>query len=126
MSKNPETNIQNDILIGVGGRADCLSWRNQTGVFRAMDDPNRIVNVGIKGSSDILTVAAIIITQEMVGKTVGVAVGIEVKTKTGAQSDRQKKWQAAFEKRGGIYLISRSKEEAIKQIDSLPSIIISR
>ena len=46
MTRNAETNIQNAVLLAIGSRADCMAWRNQTGGFRAMDNPQRIIRVG--------------------------------------------------------------------------------
>lgn len=126
MPRNPETNIQNAIIIKIGERADTMVWRNHTGAFRAMDNPQRIVQVGLVGSPDILSVVAVTITPEMVGKTVGVAVGIEVKTATGRQSEQQKKWQKAFEKKGGVYLLARSPEQAQEAVQGLSAIICNR
>lgn len=126
MPRNAETNIQNSIIISIGQRADVLCWRNQTGAFRSMDNPQRVVHVGDKGSPDILSVVAVTITPEMVGKTVGVAVGIEVKTATGKQSEQQQKWQKAFEKRGGIYQVCRTPAEAIALMDTLSQAICNR
>lgn len=41
---------------------------------------------------------------------------IEMKTRTGRQSDEQKAWQAAVEARGYLYVIIRSLDEFIKTI----------
>lgn len=126
MTRNAETNIQNGILLAVGSRPDCMAWRNQVGGFRAMDDPQRIIRVGVPGSPDILSVVAVTITPDMVGKTVGVAVGIEAKTASGKQREDQAKWQQAFEHRGGIYLLSRSPEQAVEDVNRLSTIICTR
>lgn len=40
----------------------------------------------------------------------GRSVAIECKAARGAQRETQKRWQAAFEKAGGVYLISRDAE----------------
>lgn len=108
--RNEETNIQNKIMLEMSSRG-AMVWRNQTGKFRAMNDPNRIVSVGQIGSSDILACVPTLITLEMVGKTVGLCVAVEVKTETGKQRPDQKKWQSAFERHGGRYILARSVEE---------------
>lgn len=126
MTRNAETNIQNAVLLAIGSRADCMAWRNQTGGFRAMDNPQRIIRVGTPGAPDILSVMAVTITPDMVGRTIGVAVGIEVKTATGAQRKEQAKWQQALERRGGIYLLTRSPEQAQEQCQMVPRIICTR
>ena len=53
----------------------------------------------------------------MVGKTIGVAVQAEVKTRTGRQRDDQRTWQTAVEQRGGIYQLVRSGEDMTALID---------
>ena len=93
--RNAETNIQNKIMIELSA-AGWMVWRNNTGSFRAMNDPNRIIKVGQVG-----------ITADMVGQTVGVCVGIEVKTATGKQRPEQKRWQEVFERHGGVYQLRR-------------------
>lgn len=120
MSRNPETNIANEILLELGGvNGGCLAWKQVTGNFRAMDNPERIVSVGTPGLSDIMTVVPVTVTSDMVGKTLGLAVAIEVKTLTGKQRKAQQLWQLAMERRSGIYLIARSAQQAREQVANL-------
>jgi hypothetical protein len=104
----PEKKIQNQCLLDFGLRQDVLLLRHHVGVFRSMDDPSRIIKVGTPGESDTIGVFALQITPEMVGKTIGVAIAPEFKAPKGRQSDPQKHWQAAFEKRGGVYVLAKS------------------
>jgi hypothetical protein len=101
-----EKNIQNSLIINLSQRG-WLVWRNHVGVFRSYEDPKRLIKVGIPGQSDIMAIKPVTITADMVGQTVGIAVHVEVKTPTGRQSQPQKYWQEAVEKRGGIYVIAR-------------------
>lgn len=123
MAQYDETKIQNAILVA-HSQAGALTWRNHCGAFRAMDNPQRIIKVGTPGMADIISVVPVKITADMVGKTIGVAVATEVKTATGAQGQKQKLWQHAYQLRGGIYLIARSAEQALEQIASLPGRIL--
>ena len=86
-----------------------LVWRNQVGLFKTMD--GRTVNIGIKGSSDLMAVKPTVITPDMVGQTLAVFVAVEVKTATGRQSEPQKKWQKAVEKLGVKYIIARCEDD---------------
>lgn len=86
-----------------------LVWRNQVGLFKTLD--GRTVNIGIKGSSDLMAVKPTVITPEMVGQTLAVFVAVEVKTATGRQSEPQKKWQKAVEKLGVKYILARSESD---------------
>ena len=72
----------------------------------------RVVNVGIKGQSDLNGWIPVIVTQEMVGTTVAVRVEIEVKT-TDRPSPEQLAWIAAVIKNGGRAGIARTAEDAI-------------
>lgn len=125
MARNQETNISHEILLELSG-PDCLAWKQTVGNFRAIDNPDRIVQVGVPGLPDIMTVRAVTITADMVGKTIGVAVAHEVKTATGKQRESQLCFQQALEKRGGIYLITRSSEQASQQVESLPALICAK
>lgn len=86
-----------------------LVWRNQVGLFKTLD--GRTVNIGIKGSPDIMAIKPTVITPDMVGQTVGIFVGVEVKTATGRQSEAQKKWQAVAESKGIEYILARSEDD---------------
>jgi len=117
MAQNPETKIQNSALLAVGARPDVLAMRLQSGVFRAYDDPDKIVRIGQPGLPDTMMLVATEITPEMVGKTVAVAVAAEIKTAQGRQSDAQRAWQRAFEARGGTYELVRSPDQMIALVD---------
>lgn len=115
---NPsEKKIQNQSLLAFGMRQDVLLMRHHVGVFRSMDDPTRIIKVGTPGEADTVGVFSLTITPEMVGKTIGVAIAPEFKAAKGRQSDVQKLWQSAFEKRGGIYVVARSPEDINEAIE---------
>lgn len=113
---NAETSIKNTILLALGRRPDVYVQNNPVGTFRAMENPQRIVKVGAPGQSDILAVVALEITPEMVGKTVGVAWFIEAKTATGRQRETQASFQSAVERRGALYSVVRSPEDALASL----------
>lgn len=106
--QNPETKVQNRIMMDMSEKG-YLVWRNQVGLFKTLD--GRTVNIGIKGSSDLMAVKPTVITPEMVGQTLAVFVAVEVKTATGRQSEPQKKWQKAVEKLGVKYILARSEDD---------------
>lgn len=106
--QNPETKIQNKIMMAMSKKG-YLCWRNQVGLFKTMD--GRTVNIGVKGSSDLMAIKPTVITPDMVGQTLPVFVAVEVKTATGRQSEPQKKWQKAVEKLGVKYILARSEDD---------------
>lgn len=103
---NAETDIQNRILVALSKRYHpCgIFWRQNAG--RTRNDRGAWITLGPSGISDI------------VGVIVGRAVFIEVKTATGKQRKTQKAFQVAAEKAGGIYIVARSPDEAIAQIEA--------
>lgn len=117
--RNTESNIVAEILLAIGQRPDVLAMKRTVGKFRSLDDPQRIVTVGTPGEPDIGAVVAVTITPDMVGRTVGLAVGIEVKTAIGRQREGQKLFEHAWTKRGGVYVLARSAEDAVRAIDRL-------
>lgn len=114
-----EKNIQNASLLAIGSDPDVLAMRLQSGVFRSMDDPHRIVKVGTPGVSDSVAIVRVTVTSEMVGKNIAVIAAAEFKTLKGKQREAQIKWQEAFEKRGGKYRLIRSPEEMKEFIDEV-------
>jgi hypothetical protein len=88
-----------EILLRLGSRPDCMVWRNVTGRFLA-PRTGAWVNVGTPGAPDIL------------GVVLGRAIAVEAKTGTGRLGLAQRKWKAAFENRGGVYVEARSADEA--------------
>ena len=120
MAKNRETRtVQNPALLAVGARADVMVWRQQSGLFRQFEAPHSPVRVGVAGMADSMAVVSVVVTPDMVGKTIGVAVAPEFKTGKGKQSPAQAAWQAAFEKRGGVYRLVRSDAEMVALVDDV-------
>jgi hypothetical protein len=119
MAQNGETKIQNRALLEVGLRPDCMAIRMQSGVFRAMNDPDRIVKVGTPGVSDTMVFVSTVITPDMVGKTVAIPLAAEVKTDKGQQSQAQRDWQRSFEARGGIYRVIRKPGDMTTAVEEI-------
>lgn len=116
---NPETIIQNRCLLSVGQRKDCMWWRQHVGKYRHLHQPDQVVSIGTPGMADTIGVVAVTITESMVGKTVGVAVAAELKTKTGKQQENQQLWQRAFQARGGVYRLVRSPEDMTQLVEDV-------
>ncbi len=88
------------ILIELSRIPHSLWWRQNAGLFRTVDG-RRIVRASVDGVADIL------------GCYRGAFYAIEVKAGGDRQRDTQRRFQAAVERAGGIYVIARSVEEAI-------------
>jgi hypothetical protein len=100
-----ETEIMRAILVAVSALPETMVWRNNTGQTPAQG--GRVIRFGLPGSPDILGVHR------------GQAVGIEVKTSTGRQSQQQLRFQVAFEAAAGTYIIARSVPDALDALERL-------
>lgn len=116
---NPETRIKNSILRELGKEPDLQIWNHPVGLFRTLYDENQVVRVGTPGQADLMAVVAVKITPAMVGRTIGVAWGLEVKTPSGTQDPEQVKWEAAIKRRGGVYTLARSPKQAREQFEEI-------
>jgi hypothetical protein len=109
-----ESEIKREILLELGNDPDFMIWNHPTGVGRTGYDASRVVRFGLEGSGDIIGVVRLKILPEHVGREFGVAISIETKTKTGKQSEQQKRFERAFTRRAGGYFLS-SEPKTIKQ-----------
>jgi ribosomal protein L5 len=102
--------LANEVMARLREREDLMLWKNNTGVARSMDG-RRTIRFGIPGAPDWLGVREVPITEDMIGQTFGLAVGLELKSENDRQSDQQKLFQTAFERRGGLYILARKAED---------------
>lgn len=100
-----EQAIQAQIMLAVSKLPGIIIWRQNTGKFKT--DDGRWIMCGVLGCPDII------------GCYRGRFIGIEVKTKVGRQSDQQKRFQAAMERSGGIYILARSSEDAMSELEAI-------
>lgn len=95
--------LVNDVLLRIGSRTDVRLWKNHTGQARSADGRRRLT-FGIKGGSDLIGLIA----------PSGRLLAIECKTGKAKQSKEQKAFQAMVEKFGGVYVLARSVEDAVR------------
>lgn len=117
-----EHNIQQSIRLEAGN-LNCTMFRANSGkawtgnqVQRYRDgsilikDPRPFLGM-VSGFSDLVGVSEVLITEDMVGKKVGIAVFAEVKTLKGKARDDQERFLSAMKSRGAKAGIVRSVEE---------------
>jgi hypothetical protein len=105
--------------LAVGTRADVIVWNAPVGLFRTFEPPFTPFHVGIAGQSDTMAVVEVEITQDMVGKKVGVFWGMEFKTGKAVLSPQQVKWRDRVTQRHAVYTEIRDiaqVAETLKQI----------
>jgi len=98
-----EKDIQSKAMIALQQAfPSALIARQNTGA--AKDLSGNFIRFGLPGQGDIRMVYR------------GYAIEVEIKTPKGRQSQKQKDYQAALERAGGIYEIARSATEAVEKI----------
>src|SRR5690554_872736 len=118
---NPETKIQNSILIALS-QAGCTVWRVETAgawVGRQIHKDGSTVTLAnarmfttglVKGGSDIIGISPD-----------GRFLAVEVKTARGLVSPEQQRFIDAVNKAGGIAGVARSVDDALELIGSASS-----
>lgn len=116
-----EKSILNETLVAVTALPETMAWRNNTGSAwqgkrvtgsvgtLVMLEPGMVilrearpVTFGLPGSPDIIGVRR----QR--------AIGAEIKSDDGVQADLQIRFQRAWEKAGGLYVLARSADEVVE------------
>jgi hypothetical protein len=95
-----------------------FEWRNNTGVA-VNKATGQHVRFGIPGGSDLLVVVP----------PYGRFLGVETKAKRGRQSDKQKRFEQAVRRAGGVYAVCKTLEElrvAFDEARSVPVIVDGR
>lgn len=93
-------------------------WRNNVGAFT--DSRGVLVRYGLApGSSDLIGIAAVEVTPDMVGGIIGQFVAVEIKTPTGRVSEEQKAFLKTVGQFGGVDEIIRSVEQAEELVRKL-------
>lgn len=114
MSKS-EQKIQAEIQIETSNHGVQL-FRNNTGAYTTESGSYVRFGVGGPGGSDLIGLTPVKITQDMVGKTIGVFTAIEVKTERGKATKQQQKFIDSIIKNGGIAGVARSAGDALNII----------
>jgi hypothetical protein len=99
--KLQENEILPAVLIAVTALPGGMFWRQNSGVFRTLDG-RRVVRASAVGVADIL------------GCYRGHAVAIETKTLAGEQRRSQHRFQRKWQIAGGIYIVARSVNDALR------------
>lgn len=100
-----EAEILQRTLLALGSRPDCTLWRNNTGKL-LNPRTGRWVSFGLPGSGDALGI--------LQG---GRFLAIETKTARGQLRPEQIAFRAMVERRGGLYVLARSVDDAVEEVD---------
>ena len=99
-----ETDLVKEILMELCKkyRHEILAYRRNVG---AMKTEHGFMRFGLPGMADIGSILN------------GKAIEIECKTTKGKQSPEQKNWQKAVERAKGIYILTRSVDDCLAQVE---------
>lgn len=110
MNPESESNIQREILNHLG-RGRFRLWRQQAGKACVIEPryrhlvPHSWMELAPAGAADLTGIY-----------DTGRRIEIEVKTPTGQQREAQERWQSMIRTRGGIYIVARSVDDAVRQL----------
>ena len=107
MSYNNHQILVNQILCALSKFPHIRVWANNSGSAMSFDS-ERIIKFGLEGSADILGV------MYLEKLNIGQLICIEAKTGSARQSEAQKRFEKAITSRGGIYIVARSVDDALK------------
>ncbi|WP_299078746.1 VRR-NUC domain-containing protein [uncultured Paraglaciecola sp.] len=120
MTGKPTANEITDSILLASTKRGARLFRQNTGmgwVGKILGKTKTAITLGnprplhaglCKGSSDIIGITPIVVTQEMVGKTVGLFTAREVKAGNDQLTTEQRKFLEMVNKLGGIGMVDRS------------------
>lgn len=113
----PEGAIENAIFRYLRMRG-IMAWKQKTqGTYDPVAKRFRKLSANSrKGVSDIMGVRQVLITPDMVGKTIGALLAIEVKSQTGTLTPKQKLFLREVLENGGIAMVARSPLDVEKRL----------
>lgn len=125
-----ESTIQTRILLRASETGARLFRNNVgkgwTGTYVQLDDGSilirnpRRINYGLcVGSSDLIGWTPVEVTEDMVGQTVAIFTGIEVKTPKGRPTEDQQRFLSAVNSAGGVGMVGRDPEEVKRTLSDL-------
>lgn len=122
-NQRSEKAILNDTLVALSAEPDTIVWRNNTGqAWQGQRVERRIgstievtpgmvilqnarpISFGLPGSGDGM------------GASAGIPLAVETKTATGRQAEIQRNFQRRWEQCGGLYILARSPEQAVREL----------
>lgn len=134
-----EALLQQQIRLDLGMRDDIMLLRINVGKFRPIDGGPRVIQSAPTGTADFLGVQkkrvpreilnilqnelsehSLLAVLEWVASISGAAFAIETKSLRGKQREGQRNWQAAWEKRGGIYILAKSLDDVYAGLGIAP------
>lgn len=122
-----ETNATNRITSALSARG-CRLFKNVRGLFYTLDKQRKVAaGLSINGSSDVIGITPITITQDMIDQKIGVFTAIEVKKDAkevaawhkskSERATRQRHFIKVMRENGGIAFCTHCPDDAATQIE---------
>lgn len=105
----PEGRIKAEVLRALGRREDLLIWNNPSGMALSLDGSRKIM-FGLPGSADLIGVKRVLVTADMVGQKIGIALAIETKSPGRVATPQQMRFARRFRDCGGVYILTTTAE----------------
>lgn len=101
-----------DIRLALGRIPTVKLWRNNCGAYK--DDHGRLIRYGVAnpGGSDLIGMRSVVITSDMVGKTVAVICALEVKHGSNRATPEQENFIRVITAAGGLAGVVRTPDDA--------------
>lgn len=120
-----EKAIMNDALVELSALPEILVKRANTGMAWQGKELKFAAGSSITVTRDMVILAearpvkfGTLGQADIDGVHKGIGIQVEIKTRTGRQSDVQVKFQRAWELAGGVYVLARSADEAVTLLTS--------
>lgn len=119
LSEAGATVFRNNVALAAVGK---ITWIKQAGTCRVLPGDAvvrnaRVLHAGLfKGSGDLIGWTEVVVTPEMVGKTVAIFTSVEAKDGTGKSSTEQRTWRDNVVKAGGFAGEARCEVDALRII----------
>lgn len=111
-----ESDVMHSSMLALSA-SGCLVFRNNVGLFLTLDGKRRVFCGLAKGSGDIVGIKPTIITEDMVGKTLGIFFNVESKKPKHKTSKERKESQDRFidavRRAGGLAGYAETAEQAL-------------
>lgn len=112
--------FRNNVGTGWAGSAHVCRGRPETVTLNPGDvlvRKARPLRAGLcVGSSDIIGWRAVVVTPDMVGRSVAIFTAVEVKSQSGALTTEQQRFLGAVEQAGGIAIEARDADQALAHL----------
>jgi hypothetical protein len=123
-AKRLEAEIQHEVRLVLGTQSGCVWWRNNVGQAEFVSPEGRVsrVRYGLsEGSSDLIGLVAVPITQAMVGNVIGRFCALELKAPGAStakdRAEKQRMFRDLVNRMGGYAEVVNDPQQALPALN---------